>query len=56
MRPGRRRRCRGGNAGDRGPGLKGLGPGGSILDGRAVIAAEVEEKLWGPARVKHSCG
>src|SRR3954454_10189629 len=33
--------CRGGHAGDRGPGLKGLGPGGSILAGGAVIAAEV---------------
>src|SRR3954454_14842626 len=42
MRPGRRRLCRGGHAGDRGPGLKGLGPGGSILAGGAVIAAEVE--------------
>src|SRR3954452_3436063 len=35
--------CPSGHAGDRGPGLKGLGPGGSILGGRAVIAAEVEE-------------
>jgi len=35
--------CRGGHAGDRGPGLKGLGPGGSVLGGRAVIAAEGEE-------------
>ena len=32
-----------GHAGDLGPGLEGLGPGGSILGGRAVIAAEVEE-------------
>ncbi len=32
-----------GHAGDLGPGLKGLGPGGSILVGREVIAAEVEE-------------
>ena len=31
------------HAGDRGPGLKGLGPGGSVLGGRAVIAAEVEQ-------------
>src|SRR5215212_4605947 len=43
MRPGRRRLCRGGHAGDLGPGLKGLGPGGSKLGGREVIAAEVEE-------------
>src|SRR4051812_17786516 len=35
--------CPSGHAGDLGPGLKGLGPGGSILDGGAVIAAEVEE-------------
>src|SRR4051794_11193391 len=28
----------------------------SILAGGAVIAAEVEEKLWGPARVKPSRG
>src|SRR4051812_50190383 len=32
-----------GHAGDRGPGLKGLGPGGPVLGGRAVIAAEMEE-------------
>src|SRR4051812_46031528 len=31
------------HAGDLGPGLKGLGPGGPVLGGRAVIAAEVEE-------------
>src|SRR3954470_22696369 len=31
------------HAGDLGPGLKGLGPGGSGLGGRAVTAAEVEE-------------
>ena len=37
--------CRGGHAGDRGPGLKGLGPGGSVLGGRAVIVAEVEESV-----------
>src|SRR4051794_9044799 len=37
------RLCPSGHAGDRGPGLKGLGPGGSVLGGRAVIAAEVEE-------------
>src|SRR3954454_12031385 len=35
--------CPSGHAGDRDPGLKGLGPGGSILGGREVIAAEVEE-------------
>jgi hypothetical protein len=35
-----------GHAGDLGPGLEGLGPGGSILGGRAVIAAEVEEAAW----------
>src|SRR3954468_7008646 len=35
--------CPRGHAGDLGPGLKGLGPGGSVLGGRAVIAAEVEE-------------
>src|SRR3954466_11648054 len=35
--------CPSGDAGDRGPSLKGLGPGGAILTGGAVIAAEVEE-------------
>jgi len=35
--------CPSGHAGDLGPGLKGLGSGGSILAGRAVIAAEVEQ-------------
>src|SRR3954470_9767979 len=35
--------CPSGHAGDLGPGLKGLGPGGSILAGGAVIAAEVEQ-------------
>ena len=35
--------CPSGHAGDRGPGLKGLGPGGSVLGGGAVIAAEMEE-------------
>src|SRR4051795_6775645 len=35
--------CPSGHAGDRGPGLEGLGPGGSILAGRAVIAAEMEQ-------------
>src|SRR3954468_19491239 len=35
--------CPSGHAGDRGPGLKGLGPGGSVLAGGEVIAAEVEE-------------
>src|SRR5215207_6082030 len=37
------RLCPSGHAADLGPGLKGLGPGGSVLGGRAVIAAEVEE-------------
>src|SRR3954470_15521746 len=37
------RLCPSGHAGDLGPGLKGLGPGGSILGGREVIAAEVEQ-------------
>src|SRR3954471_367679 len=35
--------CPSGHAGDLGPGLKGLGPGGSVLGGGAVIAAEMEE-------------
>ncbi len=35
--------CPSGHAGDRGPGLEGLGPGGSILVGRKVVAAEGEE-------------
>src|SRR4051812_48616781 len=35
--------CPSGHAGDRGPGLKGLGPGGSILGGGDVVAAEVEQ-------------
>src|SRR5215212_9749254 len=35
--------CPSGHAGDLGPGLEGLGPGGSILTGGAVIAAEGEE-------------
>jgi len=35
--------CPSGHTGDLGPGLKGLGPGGSILGGWEVIAAEVEE-------------
>src|SRR3712207_3828639 len=35
--------CPSGHAGDRGPALEGLSPGGSILAGGAVIAAEVEE-------------
>src|SRR3954470_17369763 len=35
--------CPSGHAGDLSPGLEGLGPGGSILAGGAVIAAEVEE-------------
>jgi len=32
-----------GDAGDLGPNLKGLGPGGSILDGRPLMAAEQEK-------------
>src|SRR5215203_268125 len=35
--------CPSGHAGDLGPGLEGLGPGGSILVGGEVIAAEVEQ-------------
>ena len=35
--------CPSGNAGDLGPSLEGLGSGGAILAGGAVIAAEVEE-------------
>src|SRR3954468_24030729 len=35
--------CPSGHAGDLGPGLEGLGPGGSVLAGGEVIAAEVEE-------------
>src|SRR4051794_4610153 len=35
--------CPRGHAGDLGPGLEGLGPGGSILTGGPVIAAEVEQ-------------
>src|SRR5215212_2911518 len=35
--------CPSGHAGDLSPGLEGLGPGGSILGGGAVIAAEMEE-------------
>src|SRR4051794_24384432 len=34
-----------GHAGDRGPGLEGLGSGGSILDGGAVIAAGEEQVI-----------
>ena len=34
---------RSGDAGDLGPNLKGLGPGGSILDGWNFMAAEQEE-------------
>src|SRR4051812_31171171 len=33
------------HAGDLGPGLEGLGPGGSVLGGGAVIAAEVEQVI-----------
>ena len=35
--------CPSGHGGDLGPGLEGLGPGGSILVGGEVIAAEVEQ-------------
>src|SRR5689334_9269325 len=35
--------CPSGHAGDLSPGLEGLSPGGSVLSGGAVIAAEVEE-------------
>jgi len=34
---------RSGGAGDLGPNLKGLAPGGSILDGGHLVAAKVEE-------------
>ncbi len=34
---------RSGDAGDLGPHLEGLGPGGSILDGWNCVAAEMEE-------------
>src|SRR4051812_20654110 len=37
------RLCPSGHAGDLSPGLEGLGSGGSILGGGAVIAAEVEQ-------------
>src|SRR6476646_2489063 len=37
------RLCQSGHAGDLGPGLKGLGPGGSIQIGGDVVAAEMEE-------------
>src|SRR3954447_18341380 len=37
------RLCPSGDAADLGPGLEGLGSGGSILAGREVIAAEVEQ-------------
>ena len=37
------RLCQSGHASDLGPDLEGLGPGGSILDGGDVVAAEVEE-------------
>ena len=39
------RLCQSGHAGDLGPGLEGLGPGGSILDGGDVVAAEVEQVI-----------
>src|SRR5215210_6288589 len=37
--------CPSGHAGDLGPGLEGLGPGGSILAGGAVVAAEVGQVI-----------
>src|SRR5215217_2427718 len=37
------RLCQSGHAGDLGPGLKGLGPGGSILISGDVVAAEMKE-------------
>jgi len=37
------RLCQSGCAGDLRPGLKGLGPGSSILIGRDVVAAEMKE-------------
>src|SRR3954454_4547186 len=37
------RLCPSGHVGDLGPGLKGLGPGGSVLIGGDVIAAEMKE-------------
>ena len=37
--------CPSGHAGDRGPGLEGLGSGGAILAGGEVIAAEVEQVI-----------
>src|SRR4051812_13269627 len=39
------RLCPSGDAADLGPGLEGPGPGGSVLGGREVIAAEVEQVL-----------
>ncbi len=39
------RLCQSSHAGDLGPGLEGLGPGGSILDGGEVIAAEVKQVI-----------
>jgi hypothetical protein len=38
-----RRLCQSGHAGNFSPGLEGLGPGGSILIGGDVIAAELKE-------------
>ena len=35
--------CPSGHAGDRGPGLEGLGPGGSILIGSKVVATEMKQ-------------
>ena len=37
--------CRGGHAGNLSPDLKGTGPGGSILGGGAVIAAEIKQVI-----------
>ena len=37
------RLCPSGHAADLSPGLEGLGPGGSVLSGWEVIAAEVEQ-------------
>jgi hypothetical protein len=38
-----KRLCPSGHAGDLGPGLEGLGSGGSILDGVKVVAPDVEQ-------------
>ena len=39
------RLCRSGHTGDLGPGLKGLGPEGSILIGGDVVTAEMKEVI-----------